>query len=218
VFLFRSPRILLAIALSIGAVIALPWDREVSRLLNVDRLASDLRTLVRLSETFGHGFGVAAIVISVGLAARSWRTLVLLGSTVALAGFVANLIKLNVARLRPYAIDEAQQAFERFGFREILPWRYGGDDWLSHSLQAFPSGHSAIAAALAVGLSRLYPHASLWFALLAALAVWQRIASQAHHLSDTLAGAAIGIVVATAVSGLIDRKKRRATPAAGSKR
>ncbi len=217
-FLLRSPRVLLAIVLAIAAAIALPWDRQVSRLLSVDRMPSDLRTLVRLAETFGHGFGVAAIVISVGLACRSWRTLLMLGSTVALAGFVANLVKLNVARLRPYAIDEAQQAFERFGFREVLPWRYGGDDWLSHSLQAFPSGHSAIAAALAVGLSRLYPHASLWFALLAALAVWQRIASQAHHLSDTLAGAAIGIVVATTVGGLVDRKKSRGSSSSGTKR
>jgi len=204
-----NPRIWLGIALGIGAIIALLFDDQVGRSLADEHLPSDLRIVLRLSETFGQGYGAAAIVLSIAIVRRSWRTGLTLAAIVSISGMTANLVKMNVARIRPYALEELAETAWRYGFRDWLPWRHGGSEWFDHALQAFPSGHTAVAASLAVGLSRLYPHAWPWFTLLAALALWQRIAVGAHYLSDTLAGAAIGVLVGGAIADWLDRRSKQ---------
>jgi membrane-associated phospholipid phosphatase len=215
VIALRNRKFWLGAALAAGAIAALWWDKEVGTRLNNQRLPSDVQTILRLAETFAHGYGIAAIILSVAIARRCWKTGLSLAAIVALVGLAANLIKLNIARVRPYAMDELAQTASRFGFRDWFPWRQGGSEWFDHALQAFPSGHTAVATALAVGLSRLYPHAWPWFAFLAALAGAQRIAAEAHYLSDTLAGAALGVWIGGALGAWIDR--RTASPKTAAK-
>ena len=100
-------------------------------------------------------------------------------------------MKAFIARARP-------QAFALGDVSKTVADTFGG--WFpsfraGFAFQGFPSAHLAVAAGLAVGLSRLYPRGRfLWFAL-TILAASQRWVEQAHFLSDTLWGAAIGLAV-----------------------
>jgi membrane-associated phospholipid phosphatase len=62
--------------------------------------------------------------------------------------------------------------------------------------QSFPSGHTAAAVGLALGLCWVYPKGRLLFPLLAMLVACERINDGAHFLSDTLCGAAVSSLVA----------------------
>ena len=108
------------------------------------------------------------------------------------AGLLADLVKVLVGRTRPNAGDLSSGVAQSFvGFVPALH----ASDWshaINRDLQSFPSGHSAMAAGLAVALGSFYPHARWVFALFAGLVMFQRVESGAHFLSDTLAGAALG--------------------------
>jgi membrane-associated phospholipid phosphatase len=67
------------------------------------------------------------------------------------------------------------------------------------SFQSCPSAHSAVAAGLAMTLALRYPSGRWWFAILAALAMLQRVDVGAHFPSDTLFGAALGSAIAIAL-------------------
>lgn len=174
------------------AVVATGKDTQVAAWASQD-WPSDVKTIFRLAETFGHFYGVAAIVLSIAIARRSWRDGLQLGLIVGAAGLAANIVKLAVGRQRPYALSDAFRDEALPGFVGWFPvWLQDSIPW-GHALQSFPSGHTAAAAALAFGLSRLWPHASPWFALLAVLAGAQRMVAAAHFLSDVLVGAAVGL-------------------------
>ena len=108
---------------------------------------------------------------------------------------MANLGKLVVARTRPNDFDFAGGVWSTFG--GWAPILTSGDlgEALDHSVQSFPSGHTATAVGLAIGLSRLYPRGKWLFSFFAVLAGMQRIQVGVHYLSDTLAGAALGCLV-----------------------
>lgn len=59
---------------------------------------------------------------------------------------------------------------------------------------AFPSGDVALAVAMAATLSYLLPRLSIAWWLMAAIVAFQRIAENAHHLSDVFAATALGLV------------------------
>ncbi|HBE71417.1 MAG TPA: hypothetical protein DDW52_25000 [Planctomycetaceae bacterium] len=72
------------------------------------------------------------------------------------------------------------------------------DFWDSRQ-RSFPSGHSATAWGLAIGLCLAFPRASGVLVFVATLASIQRISSGAHYPSDVLAGAAIACFWATVI-------------------
>jgi len=197
----------LACLLLLLAVAALVVDVPLSLLCmegagGTFRLPGDLRKAVYLSEVFAHGMGVAAILATIYVVDPvSRRRLLRVLACVLLAGAAVNLVKGCVERSRPYAylnnhgsatIGEAAERASIDTFGRLLPLGDGG-----HAAQSFPSGHTATALALAVALSWLYPRGRNLFWTFALLAAFQRIASGSHHLSDTLVGATIGIVVAS---------------------
>jgi len=57
---------------------------------------------------------------------------------------------------------------------------------------SFPSGHSAAAAALAGVITLHEPMLGALLLPLAALVAWSRVALRVHHLSDVVAGMALG--------------------------
>jgi membrane-associated phospholipid phosphatase len=190
---------LLAGLLALLAAAALPCDLAVARHFHMHPLRGDLKRLVHLAEVFGYGGSVAMILITVAiLDVRGPRAALLPGVTTSAAGLVANVAKLLVGRLRPHQLD--WNAPLPSTFLVWLPW------WMPQRLgrpytsdvQSFPSGHAAAAAGLAIGLACLYPRGRWWFACLAALAGLQRLAAEAHYLSDVLAGAALGCLAAAA--------------------
>ena len=68
------------------------------------------------------------------------------------------------------------------------------------AVHSFPSGHTATACALAWCLSRMYPNGRLVFWGFAIMVAVQRLFARAHYVSDTIAGAMVGVLVAMLVS------------------
>ncbi len=116
-----------------------------------------------------------------------------------LAGLVANALKEIVHTPRPLSVLGPARV-------HVLL-----EPLLGHS--AFPSGHSASAAALAAwGLAR-FRQAAWPLLLLAILGGLSRVAVGAHWMTDVLGGWAVGALAALAVRALEVRlARRRAAP------
>lgn len=158
-------------------------------------LPGDLRKGFNLTEVFAHGVGVAFICIAFAVIDSRKRLLPRLICMPAVCGGAANLLKGTVNRERPHSFENAEfipRAVETFG---AVPGSFG-----ESALQSFPSGHTATAVGLAIALSRLYPKGWPLFTCYAALAAGQRVASGAHFVSDTLAGAAVAFLIAAFIA------------------
>lgn len=68
---------------------------------------------------------------------------------------------------------------------------------------SFPSGHTTLACAMAAGVFAQNPFWGSVFFLAAGLIAFCRMAVGVHYFSDILAGAVLGIAVATLVSRLV---------------
>ena len=80
---------------------------------------------------------------------------------------------------------------------------------------SFPSGHSTAAFACAAVIAWLAPRFAFPAFLLAGAIAWSRVYVGVHWPLDVFGGAALGLLVATALLMLvaIPRRSRRATPA-----
>lgn len=192
---------LLALGLALLVIPTLLLDLPLARFFHAvhHQGPGDLHKAVSLFEAFGHGIGTVVIVAAVVVLDRRqrWQCPRLIACTFG-AGIVNLVVKVLVGRSRPHMFSDAE-------FPPAVHQTFGGmmtlstGDWsaaLDRGMQSFPSGHSAMAAGLAVGLSWLYPQGRYFFAALAALTMLQRVESGAHFPSDTLAGAAIGVAMA----------------------
>lgn len=200
---------LLALALDVPAAV---WFRE-------QPLPKELMRYLSFSEVFGHGLGVAVIMIGVFCLDRSLHVPALTWPAIRwptyqttaarrhaarmLGGLVAGpltvlLLKQAIDRVRPRAADlaEAVSAVDTFGRTLLTAGPHGSSD-----LHSFPSGHSATAAALAAVLIWKYPQGRWFFLTLAVSACLQRLASSAHYPSDACFGAALGVLGAALVLG-----------------
>ena len=182
--------------LAVLTVPAMTLDLPLARLCAENGLPGDLRKGLNLMEGYSHGIGVGIICLTVFVLDRSRRRYVwrLAGCAIA-SGLMANAAKCLIARSRPVGFDLSQPISTSFG--AWLP-AWNVHDW-DHPLQSFPSGHTATAVGLTVGLIRMYPQGRQLFVAFAVLAAFQRMAASAHYLSDTVAGAAVGLFFAALV-------------------
>ena len=207
---------LLSALFAVGTGVAFSFDLRVTALVNVENAPGDLQKALQLSEAFAHGFGVFAILLAIYVLDETKRDrFVQLLFCVISSGVFAQIAKQLIARNRPLTYGET-------GLPDSIWQTFGG--WFpafaqdstglrATILQSFPSGHTAQAVGLAIGLAWLYPKGWWLFAILAGLAAFQRIECQAHFLSDTLAGAAVACVVSALV---LDRRAfGRFLPASG---
>jgi membrane-associated phospholipid phosphatase len=193
---WRTSILMLALALVLAALsgAALRVDMPLARLQDSIDAPGDLSRLIVLSEAFAYGGTVILIVLAaVTLDPRGWRVAPRLLLLAYGSGVIANTGKLLLVRTRPREADLDGSVLDTFG--GWLPPLTGNED-----MQSFPSGHTATAVGLAIALTMLYPRGWWLFGMLALLAATQRIDSQAHYLSDVLAGAAIGFLVASLVT------------------
>jgi membrane-associated phospholipid phosphatase len=193
---WRTSILMLALALLLAALsgAALRVDMPLARLQDSIDAPGDLSRLIVLSEAFAYGGTVILIVLAaVTLDPRGWRVAPRLLLMAYGSGVIANTGKLLLVRTRPREADLDGSVLDTFG--GWLPPLTGNED-----MQSFPSGHTATAVGLAIALTMLYPRGWWLFGMLAILAATQRIDSQAHYLSDVLAGAAIGFLVASLVT------------------
>jgi len=120
---------------------------------------------------------------------------------VAASGLVVDLLKIVVGRTRPKLMfADGTYDFTWFGL--------GADHW------SFPSGHAATAAALMAALWCLWPRPVWLYAAAAGLVALSRVITGQHYLSDVVAGAAIGVVVARFVAAWMLRERAPTAAAA----
>ena len=190
---------------TVALLVSMPlikWDRELSQAVRLGHLPGDVRKAIELSEAFAHGSGATAILLALLLASKPprrdyWMAV----SMTAGSGIIANALKALFTRARPYTYDatEAQTT-------DVTGWQFlGSGSFWDARQKSFPSGHTATAWGLAIGLSLLFPRATIVFVFLAALATFQRLFSGAHFPSDAMAGFGIACLVCAAVLAVFTR-------------
>ena len=149
-------------------------------------------------------------------AATSW------GRPVVVAGGLALVVAADLAvgrgwgtaRLAAAALAGTNLLVEG-GKRAVNRTRPDGERKRSNS--SFPSSHAANAFALAWVLTSRWRRAWPAFYALAVLVAFSRMYLNRHYLSDVVAGAALGAVVAWAAwRWLAERRARSSAPAAGA--
>jgi membrane-associated phospholipid phosphatase len=189
--LTRRPYFLATIPLIICAVLVIPADYALSLALqDSDWLPGDLRRGIMLSEVFAHGIGIVYILLTIAvLDPRGWRNTARIAACAYVPGLLASIGKRLVARQRPSSADlEGSVEWPTIRTDQF-------ENAFDYAIQSFPSGHTATAFGLAIGLSFAYPRGRWLFLVFAILAGLQRVVSGAHFPSDVLAGAAIACLV-----------------------
>lgn len=138
------------------------------------------------AEVFGHGLGACTVIVAVALLDPGKRSRIgwLVGGSFG-AGFLANGVKLLVARSRPRAFDLLHGTVWQ-SFAGWLPSER------NTAIQSFPSSHTVTAVGLAVVLAAWYPRGRWLFATLAVLVGMNRLHCLAHFPSDVFVGTALG--------------------------
>ena len=155
------------------------------------------RGLASAARQLGEPLAIAPVLLAVDVAARLAHTQAAAAASerialsIATATVTTMAVKLVTGRVRPF--ESADNAAE---FRP-----FSGHD-------SFPSGHSAIAFALASALDR--ETRSRWVPCvaypMAALTAWSRVRDDRHWASDVIAGAALGGWVARKVDTFAQRR------------
>ncbi|HTZ39473.1 MAG TPA: phosphatase PAP2 family protein [Syntrophales bacterium] len=101
-------------------------------------------------------------------------------ASVAVSGLVTLLVKAIFGRFRPILYFTEGL----YGFNFFHP---------SEDMNSFPSGHAATALSLAFALSRLFPKYRIPLFFIGLTIALSRMVTTAHFLSDTVAGAWIGV-------------------------
>lgn len=133
--------------------------------------------------------GGARATLGIGLALAAFGAPRLgLAAVVANAGshLLVQLLKRAVARARPCDAGGRPLALVH------LP-----------DPHSFPSGHAAAATAVAATVALAHPVAAPIVLPLAALVAYSRVALRVHHVSDVLAGTALGLAGAVVAARLL---------------
>jgi len=176
-----------------GLVVVSTIDPAIARDLHTGTSAAALR-FDRQLDRFGDATGTIPIIGGIaltGLITRNkdiMRAALRATESVVFADLFVQGSKFIVGRSRPTS-DPDLDAYDFHSFGSSSP--------------AFPSGHSANAFALATSLSDAIGKkwATIGLYALATGTAWARLSEQQHWLTDVIAGAAVGIGSAKAVSG-----------------
>ncbi|HWP41184.1 MAG TPA: phosphatase PAP2 family protein, partial [Tepidisphaeraceae bacterium] len=120
-----------------------------------------------------------------------WRGGVLLAVATLLSG-VNGVCKWVVGRTRPFKLFDPEGHAYLAPF-ELHPFRGGIHGILHQTNLCFPSGHVAWAFATAATMSILLPRWRAAFYAVAVVVAGERVAENAHWLSDVVVAAALGV-------------------------
>lgn len=105
--------------------------------------------------------------------------------SVAISGIVANIIKVVACRPRPMLmLTEGITQWDPFAFRMEYLWN------------SFPSGHATTGLAIAISGTAAWPRLRWFFWPLGISIAVARMIVDAHYLSDVIAGAVLGAIIA----------------------
>jgi membrane-associated phospholipid phosphatase len=196
----RAARHVLWLSAGLGAtVIVLMYVLDAWEIAQMPKRGTPSLWWVRILTDFGKDeyvlLALGAVLIAVAFAAPALhgirRSLLLgLGTrlqflflSVALSALVTDVIKWCVGRGRPFVGGEANP----FNFSHFAR---------TPAFASFPSGHATTAFALAVAVAAVWPKARVAMAVYALIIAATRLVLLAHHPSDVVAGALVGIIVA----------------------
>lgn len=148
------------------------------------------------------GTYICTILIAVGIGLLHplrWRAASLIAVSGALSG-LNSLLKWIVGRRRPIT---GIHPFDFDAFVGGLSGLFGAENNLS-----FPSGHACLAFATAASLGMCLPRWRIAFYSIATIVAIERICENAHYISDSIAGAGLGILSAIAGRALLSKLKR----------
>lgn len=185
----RARRPLLRWGEVIGVVattgLALANDQSIRNRLN-DSLAG--RTISDIGNGMGDGVIVYSSLLALSVGAKALNKKSVYGVTsralksTLLGGAAAMVLKTIVGRDRPFASGDDPYSFHPFRFKD----------------NSLPSGHTAVAFALATSFARETPDkwTDLGFFALATLTAYARMHDDKHWASDVVLGAGVGILSA----------------------
>jgi membrane-associated phospholipid phosphatase len=180
-----------------AAIIVLMYAIDAWEIAQMPKRGTPSLWWVRILTDFGKDEYVLAVLggllIAVAIASPALRGIqrsLLLGLgtrlqfifwAVAMSNLVTEVLKYCIGRGRPFV---------------------GGEDNALHfshfagnpAYYSFPSGHATTAFALAFAVSAVWPQARVWMAVYALIIAATRLVLLAHHPSDVVAGAMVGIV------------------------
>ena len=169
-------------------------DNDIRNVVRKNR-SEPLNDITKAGQYYGEV--VPAVSLSAGIYATGlifkdrWLSLTgrLLGESLLYAGTLNILLKVLFSRARPYK-NKGNTDFGNYTF---------DNDYYS-----LPSGHTTVAFTISTILAgRIHNiYATIGLYGLATLTAYQRIYSDNHWFSDTLLGAAIGVVISRAVLNL----------------
>jgi membrane-associated phospholipid phosphatase len=145
------------------------------------------RTAAHIGNTMGSAFVYPTLLVG-AIAGKALGSKGLYGvssrafKSVAVAGAAALLLKVIVGRQRPAGSPDNNLSFHPFSFKD----------------NAFPSGHTAVAFALATSFSREMKGKwnDIVFFSLASLTAYSRLHDDRHWFSDVVFGAGVGTLSA----------------------
>jgi membrane-associated phospholipid phosphatase len=199
----RAARHVLWLAIGIGAaIIVLMYVLDATEIQMMPKRGTPSLWWMRILTDFGKAayvlwalFGLMAVVLIASAAMRGTARAVLLGLgtrlqflffAVLVPVLAGELIKWMVGRGRPFLGGEANA----FNFSHFA----GGEAYAS-----FPSGHATTAFALAFAVSALWPQTRVAMLIYALIVCATRLVLLAHHPSDVVAGALVGVIGAMVV-------------------
>ena len=152
--------------------------------------SAGLRNFMRLVSRFGDwpghvALGLTFLVLAYWRRSKKWmRIFSAMILALALAGAAARVIKISTGRTRPNVQTEAE---------------WNGPN-LRARYNAFPSGHTAVSTAFFATLAFASWRIGLGFLAIPALIAFSRMYVAAHHLSDVVCAALIGLVAAYVIT------------------
>jgi membrane-associated phospholipid phosphatase len=179
-------------------MMAVLWVATVAAALCVDRAVAEwvaraapldkhstLARVLKLPGDFKY-FTLPLVVLVALLHRRHLVAVIPLLLAAAFQGLSYSMIKWLTGRQRPVL------RIEPFAVHPFA----GGWHGLMHSESglSFPSGHAALAFATATVMARLLPRWRPAFFFVAALVAMERVAENAHYVSDVIAGAGLGVL------------------------
>lgn len=110
-----------------------------------------------------------------------------------LASLLTGSIKWVIGRHRPFTwLHDRSDELRTF---EFVHFRGGLEGLFDTRNLSFPSGHAALAFALATALAMLWPRGRWVWYTAAGLCAWERVWENAHYLSEVVAGTGLGVAV-----------------------
>lgn len=196
----RAARHILLLAAGIGlAIIVLMYALDAWEIAQMPQRGTPSLWWVRILTDFGKDEYVlgtlAALLILIAIVAPAMRGIqrsLLLGLgtrlqfvffAVLVAVLVGEVVKWVVGRGRPF-VGGADSVFHFSHFAG------------TQAYSSFPSGHALTACALAFAVSAVWPRAKGPMIAYAAIIIATRLVLLAHHPSDVVAGALVGIICA----------------------